>query len=473
MPRATDDTTRDARTLSTRYAWYLVAVLCVAYTLSFVDRMILALLVEPIKRDLAISDTQIGLLHGFAFAIFYTTLGLPIARLADRTDRRRLIAVGVAFWSAMCAACGFARGFGMLFLARVGVGVGEAALSPAAYSMLADAFPSNRLGRALGVYSSAIYAGAGVALLVGGTVAAAAASATELHLPVLGEIRPWQLAFVVVGAPGLFVALWILSLREPPRRGIAMHTKPVALSEVFAWLTRHGRAYGCHFAGFALLSLVFNAMTAWLPSVFVRVHGWTASHGAWWIGLALIAGGTTGIVAGGAAADAWRRHGRPDGSLRVGLTSAIGVLPFAAAAPIAPSAEWTIALLAPLMFFSAFGFGAAAAGLQWLTPPTMRAQVSAIYLFVNNLVGIGVGPVAVALFTDRVFGAPQAVGSSLAIVAATAAVLAAMALASGIRAFDDGVRSVDSDAAARASYTPSGVDLSSAAPRPDSAGSPR
>lgn len=431
-----------ARLPGTRYAWYLVGVLCVAYTLSFVDRMILALLVEPIKRDLGISDTQVGLLHGFAFAIFYTTLGVPIARLADRTDRRRLIAAGVAFWSLMTALCGLARGFWELFLARIGVGVGEASLSPAAFSMLADAFPADRLGRALGVYSSAIFAGAGIALLVGGGVAAAAASADAVQLPLIGAIQPWQLTFIVVGAPGLLVALWVLSLREPPRRGVAVAARAEPLSAVFAWLRRHARAYGCHFAGFALLALVFNATIAWLPSVFVRVHGWSSGQAAFWIGSSLLVFGTAGIVAGGFAADAWRRRGKPDGSMRVGLTSALGVLPFAAAVPAVGSAWMAVALLGPLLFFSAFAFGAAAAGLQWLTPPAMRAQVSALFLFVNNLVGIGGGPVAVALLTDRVFGVPQSVGMSLAIVGAAAAALAAVAQWAGIRAFDEGVRSV-------------------------------
>ena len=425
-----------------RYAWYLVGVLCVAYTLSFVDRMILALLVEPIKRDLGISDTQVGLLHGFAFAIFYTTLGVPIARLADRTDRRRLIAAGIAFWSAMTVLCGLARGFWELFLARIGVGVGEASLSPAAFSMLADAFPADRLGRALGVYSSAIFAGAGIALLVGGGVAAAAASAAAVHLPLVGAVQPWQLTFIVVGAPGLLVALWVLSLREPPRRGVAIAARQEPLAAVFGWMRRHARAYGCHFAGFALLALVFNATIAWLPSVFVRVHGWSSGQAAFWIGSLLLVCGTTGIVAGGFAADAWRRRGKPDGSMRVGLTSALGVLPFAAAVPAAASPWMAVALLGPLLFFSAFAFGAAAAGLQWLTPPAMRAQVSALFLFVNNLVGIGAGPVAVALLTDRVFGAPQSVGMSLAIVGTVAAALAAVVQWAGIRAFDEGVRSV-------------------------------
>jgi MFS family permease len=308
--------------------------------------------------------------------------------------------------------------------------------------MLADAFPADRLGRALGVYSSAIFAGAGIALLVGGGVAAAAASAAAVHLPLVGAVQPWQLTFIVVGAPGLVVALWVLSLREPPRRGVAIAARQEPLAAVFAWMRRHARAYGCHFAGFALLALVFNATIAWLPSVFVRVHGWSSGQAAFWIGSLLLVCGTTGIVAGGFAADAWRRRGKPDGSMRVGLTSALGVLPFAAAVPAAASPWMAVALLGPLLFFSAFAFGAAAAGLQWLTPPAMRAQVSALFLFVNNLVGIGAGPVAVALLTDRVFGAPQSVGMSLAIVGAVAAALAAVIQWAGIRAFDEGVRSV-------------------------------
>jgi hypothetical protein len=258
----------------------------------------------------------------------------------------------------------------------------------------------------------------------------------------VGAVQPWQLTFIVVGAPGLVVALWVLSLREPPRRGVAIAARQEPLAAVFAWMRRHARAYGCHFAGFALLALVFNATIAWLPSVFVRVHGWSSGQAAFWIGSLLLVCGTTGIVAGGFAADAWRRRGKPDGSMRVGLTSALGVLPFAAAVPAAASPWMAVALLGPLLFFSAFAFGAAAAGLQWLTPPAMRAQVSALFLFVNNLVGIGAGPVAVALLTDRVFGAPQSVGMSLAIVGAVAAALAAVVQWAGIRAFDEGVRSV-------------------------------
>jgi hypothetical protein len=265
-----------------------------------------------------------------------------------------------------------------------------------------------------------------------------------VHVPLVGALRPWQLAFLVVGVPGLLVAAWLLALREPPRRGAGASKRAAPFRAVLAWLRTHARAYGCHFAVFALLSVVFNATIAWLPSVFVRVHGWAPGAGAFWIGCALLTFGTAGIIAGGISADAWRQRGWPDGSMRVGLKSALGVLPFAATAPTASSPELTIALLAPLLFFSAFAFGDAAAGMQWLTPPTVRAQVSALFLFVNNLVGIGGGPVAVALLTDRVYGVPQSVGTSLAIVAGAAAALAAIVQYAGIGASDDSVRSIES-----------------------------
>ena len=187
---------------SSTMAWYAVAVLFVAYTFSFADRIILSLLVQPIKQDLALSDTKISLLHGFAFAIFYTLMGIPIGRLADRYSRRAIAAAGIAVWSFMTAVCGIARGYWELFSARVGVGVGEAALSPAAFSMIADLFPPQKLGRALSVYTMGAFVGAGLAFIIGGAVIQSITSSPEMTLPIVGTIRSWQAAFFIVGLPG-------------------------------------------------------------------------------------------------------------------------------------------------------------------------------------------------------------------------------------------------------------------------------
>ena len=416
-----------------RYGWYVVAVLLVAYTLSFVDRTILTLLVEPIKHDLGLSDTQLSLLHGLAFAIFYTALGIPIARLADRASRRNIIAAGIAVWSLMTAVCGLAKNFGQLFLARVGVGVGEAALSPAAYSMIADSFPEERLGRALGVYSSAIYAGAGIALLAGGAVAGAVAALPPVHLPLLGPLYAWQLVFFIVGLPGLAVAAWAATLREPPRqRPVAREAGSRAL---VAHLGRHAAAYATHIGGFTLLAIVFNAYVAWMPSYLIRTFGWSIRDVAYALGLCMLLFGTSGIIAGGLLADWWRRRGALDATMRVGIVSGLGLAPFTLCATTLATPWLAVALFAPLMFFSAFAFGAAVTGLQIVTPPHLRAQVSAVFLFAVNLVGIGAGPTLVALLTDRVFADPLRVGASLAWIGTVSAVAGAALLASGLGAF--------------------------------------
>ena len=199
------------------YAWYVVAVLMLAYVCSFVDRQVLALMVPAVRRDLGISDTQMSLLMGLSFALFYSILGLPIGRLADRSSRRRIIVWGIAVWSVMTALCGAARNYWQLFLARMGVGVGEAALSPPAYSLIADYFPKDRLGTAIGVYSLGIYLGSGLAMMLGGWVTGRVAAAAMWTLPLIGEVRPWQAVFFVIGLPGLLLALWVGTLREPAR----------------------------------------------------------------------------------------------------------------------------------------------------------------------------------------------------------------------------------------------------------------
>jgi MFS family permease len=199
-------------------AWVTVAILMVAYVLSFIDRQILNLLVGPIRRDLMISDTQMSLLMGLSFALFYTVCGIPLGRLADTKSRRGLIAIGVLFWSAATAACGMAKLYWQFLICRIGVGVGEAALSPAAYSLIADSFPAERRATAISVYSMGVYLGSGIAFLLGGLVIKFASAQGDVMLPVLGEVRPWQLIFLILGAAGVLFTLLMLAVREPARR---------------------------------------------------------------------------------------------------------------------------------------------------------------------------------------------------------------------------------------------------------------
>lgn len=418
---------------ATRTAWYALGVLLVAYTLSFIDRTILALLVQPIQRDLGVSDTQISLLHGLAFAIFYTFLGIPIARAADRHSRRSIISVGIAVWSLATAVCGLARNFWELFLARIMVGVGEAALSPAAYSMLTDYFPKDKLGRALGVYQVGAFGGAGLAFMIGGTVIAAT-SDLVVHVPLVGEAAGWQLAFWIVGLPGVLVALWMMTVPEPPRKG-RTSTAAVPIADVVRHLRVNLRTYGGHFAGFSLIGLVFNGFVAWIPTLFIRRHELATSEVGLWVGGALFLFGSIGIICGGLLSDALTRRGRTDATLLAGLLGGVLMIPFAVAGPLMPTPGLALMAFAGFFFFSSFPFAGAVAAIQLVTPATMRAQASALFLFCLNMIGIGFGPTAIALLTDVGFGDQMMIHLSLAIVAAVAGPLGCLAVWSGLAPF--------------------------------------
>lgn len=415
-------------------AWYTVGVLTLAYLFSYVDRQILSLMVGPIQRDLQLSDTQFSLLHGFAFAIFYTFLGIPIARLADTRSRRLLIAAGIALWSIATAMGGLARNFVQLFTARIAVGVGEAALSPAAYSMLADLFPRERLGRAMGIYSSGVFIGIGLSFVIGGVLVAGLEASGGLTVPLLGTLKSWQATFMIVGLPGLLVALLMLTLREPPRTGRPPDARP-DFGQLLAWLRGHPGLYLAHFAGFAMLTLLFNAIMAWAPEYFIRIHGLERREIGIQLGIFAATFGGLGIVCGGLYSDYLSARGDLAGPMRAGLQGAAALTPIAIAAVLVTDAQVSLWLFAPLLFFVSFPFGPAAAGLQMVTPPHLRAQVSAVYLFVVNLTGIGFGPTAAALLTDFVYRDPLKLHWSMATITAIGGVLSVLLLAYSLRPF--------------------------------------
>jgi len=423
------------------YAWYVVGVLTLAYVTSFVDRQILFLMVGPIKRDLGVSDTRMGLLMGLSFALFYAFLGFPIGRLADSKSRRAIIGLGMAVWSVFTTLSGVARSYWHLFLARIGVGVGEAALSPAAYSLIADYFPKERLGTAIGVYSLGIYLGSGIALALGGWIVGLVAGSAPHHLPLVGEVRAWQLVFFLVGAPGLLLALLIATVREPFRTGGAATAVP--LDRVLGWVLSHRRAFLSHNVGYALIAMVNYGWAAWVPTFLQRTHGWSVTragvvYGSWTMTL-----GVAGVVVGGWLGDVLLRRGYPDAKLRVGILAAAGELLSTFLYLFAPTG-WMVLALAPSTFFASFGFGAAPAGIQEITPPPMRAQTSALYIFIVNLIGLGLGPLAVGRLTDAVFHDEAAIRYSLLIVSVAGLVVAAGVFLSGLRAFRAAAASVES-----------------------------
>jgi MFS family permease len=406
----------------TRYAWYVVIVLMIAYISSFIDRQILSLLVKPMKRDLQLSDTQMGLLMGFSFAIFYTLLGIPIGRLVDKHNRRGIITWGIVIWSLMTTLCGLARSYGLLFLARVGVGVGEAALSPGAYSMITDYFPKNKLATAISVYSMGIFLGSGLAILIGGLVLKLVAVQSTWVLPIVGEVYPWQTVFFAVGLPGLLCALLMLTVKEPPRTGIIKHEIP--LKEVYAYIKANWQTFLFQNLGFGFIALTNYAKTAWSPTFFDRVHGWEASKTGIIYGLIVTVFSTAGIVTGGRTADYLLQKGYTDAKPRTGIISVIGMFVFGVIYNQMPTPELAIVFLIPASFFAAFAFGAAPAAMQEAMPNQMRGIGSAIYLFIVNLIGIGLGPTSVAICTDYVFHDEGMIRYSLLLVSSVSSLLA-------------------------------------------------
>lgn len=432
----------DSGWVSSTYGWYVVFVLTLAYTCSFIDRQILTLLIEPIRRDLHVTDTQVSLLGGLAFSIFYTTLGMPLARLADQTHRRNLMTIGLAFWTTMTAFGGLARGFWTLFLARVGVGVGEAALSPAAFSLLADYFPPKKLARAISIYSTGVYFGAGLALMIGGQVIRLVSTAPTRTFPVIGEIYPWQLTFFIVGALGLPIILLMLTIREPIRRGMTSRNpgapvdkKPSSLPALTAFMRENARTLVCHISAFTLYGIAIGSYLFWSPSLMIRTHGWSSTRAGITIGALMFVLGTAGVSFGGWVADRLTAAGYRDSMLRAAGLGMLCGLPFIIATPLLNDDRVATVSLGIAIFFLAFPQGLPSAALQVVTPNPLRAQITSIYFFIGNLIANGFGPTIPALLNDYVFKDPSKLRYAIAIVGGISAPLSLVVLWFGLDAY--------------------------------------
>ena len=406
-------------------ARYAVIVLMVAYLFSYVDRQILSMLVGPIKADLGLTDTELSLLHGLAFAIFYTVFGIwPIGTWADKGNRRNIIAGGVFLWSLMTALCGRMTNFAGLFAARVGVGVGEAALTPTAYSMLADYFPPEKRGRALGLFSMGVYFGIGAAIMITGALVQYVSGLPPIDVPLLGEVRGWQIPFLLLGPPGILVALWMMTVQEPLRRGGGAELPP--FSAVISHLFAHKSFYLNFFFGVSCLTLLFNGIAFWFPAHLMRSFEVDALFVAFTYGPIMFVAGAAGILTGGILADKWRASGNQTAEIRVALASALFLWPISIATFQVDNVTLALILAIPTLFLSSFPFGAASSAIQLVTPNQLRARVSAIYLLVINLIGIGLGATVASAISDYIFADENRIGDGISLVALISAPLAAL-----------------------------------------------
>lgn len=412
------------------YSWYVVGLLTLAYVFSFIDRQIITLMIGPIKQDLGLTDLQISYLLGLSFALFYTVFGFLIAIAADRLNRRNIIAAGILVWTVMTAACGLARGYGQLFLARMGVGFGEGALSPSALSIISDYFPREKLARAISVYSTGVAVGSGIALLIGGMVIEFVSTANTVSLPVFGELRPWQAAFVIVALPGIPIALLTFTIREPLRRGrpAASTASKWSLRPVLAHLFGNWRTYGGIYFGMSVLTIMAYGIIGWIPEHFRRSYGWGIGDVSLWYGAILLTFGPAGALFGGWLADRWYRR-YDDGYLRAGLAGVALLLPGYALFALMPTPWLSLALLVPATIGGAMPTSVAAAALMQVAPNDMRAMVAALFYFVISMIGLGLGPTSVAFLTDVYFRDEGMLRHSIAVVATVAGTLAVGILA--------------------------------------------
>ncbi len=366
---------------------YALGVLVVVYTFNFIDRQILSILLEPIKQELALSDTQLGMLAGFAFAAFYATLGIPIARFADRSNRRNLIALALTIWSGMTALSGFAQNFWHLLLARVGVGVGEAGCSPPAHSMLADYYPAHRRATALGIYSLGIPVGILFGFVAGGWI---------------NEYFGWRMAFLVVGVPGLLLALVVRFTVREPERGmseghLAAGDQP-GIAETFGYLWQKRSFRHLAFGG-ALTAFVGYGVITWVPAFLIRSHGMGTDEVGTYLGLILGIPGGIGIALGGFLAD---RFGARDTRWFLWIVSVaiLAGVPFAIGVYLAPDAYLALLLLVLPVALGNFYQATTFAQTQGLVTLRMRAVAAAVLLFILNIIGLGLGPQVTGLLSD-------------------------------------------------------------------------
>jgi MFS family permease len=413
-------------------AWYLAILFGVFFILSFVDRQIIAVLVPYIKQDLRLTDLELSYLGGLSFVVFYTTLGIPIGRMVDVYSRKTLLLAGILIWTGATSLCSLAGQYWQLLILRMGVGIGEATLAPCSFSILADVFPKRRLATAIGICTTGAAIGLGLAYLGGALVLDWAArhlvgANGRISLPVLGDLSPWRFVFLVVGVPGMLLGLLIFTFREPPRKNPGTGAGAIPpVREVIAYARQHWRAFTCIYVATGFVSLSVYAGAFWDIVFLDRVYGWPPQYSGIYYGLLTILGQMLGNLGGGWFADHLSMRRGRDSKITVVAGGAFLCAWFCLAYPLMPDEKLSLALIIPAVLLKSVPYGVIGAAIQLMAPARMRGQMTALYYLVISLIGMAVGPTAVAFLTERVFADLYMVGFSIAITGGVAQMLAAL-----------------------------------------------
>jgi len=424
-------------------AWYATVLLGFLYWLSVLDRFIISLLVEPIKRDLGLTDLQFGMLHGFAFATTFSLFGLLFGAMADRISRRWIIFAGVSIWSLATAACGLAKNYVQLALARVGVGAGEAALNPCATSMLADLFPPQKLSLATAVYAMGATVGAGTAFLVGGAIVEMVSKSDVFMLPLIGEVRSWQAVFYIVGIPGALISFAIFLIPEPLRRGPKVQSAGnswlSSYRDLWQFMKTRPRLYVCHILGFGIASAVVSGGGGWYPVHMGRTFGWSAGKIGLYLGLVMIVAALVGKSIAGRLMDEMYKRGFRDAQMRWYMFACIVVVPVGITTfTSANSMVFLGGLLLYMMLIQTLPI-CAYTTLNLVTPSNLRGASVAVFGAIGGLIGAGAGPILIPAAASLIYKQENAIGLGMATVIGVLCPLAALILGLGLRSVRDAV----------------------------------
>ncbi|MEO7773221.1 MAG: MFS transporter [Steroidobacteraceae bacterium] len=419
-----------------RYAWYAVSVLTLVQVVSYIDRFLPSLLIADIKRDLALSDFQVGLLLGPAFGLFYVFVGVPLGWLADRVSRRGLLSAGIVVWCAMTTAAAFARGFFPLFGTRLGVGLGEAVVAPCSIALVNDYFPRRESARAISLFMAGTFIGAGSAFLFGGPIVHAIAALPPLEIPGVGFLRPWQMAFAMIGLPGLLLSLLVFTVREPLRQdriaGLSSEAKP-SLRVAVGYVCARWRAFGTLFFASATVTCL-SALAFWNVAVFERNWGWNVREVGIATGLLYFIGGPIGTMLGVHLMNRGLAQSRPDATLRALLVGLFIAVPAFALYAQMPTGELAIACLLIAFIGQALATAAGPSSLSLIAPGQIRSQSVALYYLVIGVFGQLLGPPPVGLLTD-LLGDPSYLRHAMTLEAAVLGSAALVVVAMGMRHF--------------------------------------
>lgn len=397
------------------YAWFFTSILLFAYIISFIDRQMINYLVVPIKEDMGLTDFEISFIQGWGFVLAYIIFSIPFGRIVDKVNRVRVLIGGIIIWSVATAACGFSKNSWQLVLSRSGVGAGEAALTPASWSIISDLFPVERRSFPMSIYLMGPYIGQGLSLLFGAQILRIYNEPVTLFESII--VQPWQIIFLIIAVPGVILGLFMFALRDPVRKEVLVSEKEESkdsIKEVFAYVIKNIGAYMPLLIGSAFIVVLLYGVQSWVPTFLHRIHGWEHTRIGDQYGLVALFAGSLGVISGPMVEKYLTKLNFNAATIIVCIITAVALTIIGPITFLSLSSDIVLIGIFITSFFITLPLALFATSLQNITPNQYRGVVSGLYVFTVNITGYGLGPMVVAFFTDKVFKSEMAIDLSMA-----------------------------------------------------------